>query len=360
LVIAAIAFFPAQVARASDAPHNASSPVGPDNCQSCHKLHNAPGATLTNQLGNYNLCESCHATQGPNFGFPWVSDDQAVPGAKGHSHRWDANTTSPNHGALPPLTTAMSIRLEGGKLYCSTCHDQHTGAQNGGTQHASFVVGTPNTPLAWDGLSTARVSLDAVAVGAAPMGYLLKVVVAGGAGTAKFQLSNDNGFSWFGWNGSAWVAGDPNGKLTGAAVALNDSNNPANVKVTFTGTMTVGDQWRFYVSYPFLRIPNASSELCEDCHRPWTQTAANVNGTPGGNVPAVVFGTTVFSHPVGEGLANSYDRIGAVLDANGALQTVGDGLKTNDLKLDATNKVRCMTCHYLHQADSNSLTEDAR
>jgi hypothetical protein len=77
-------------------------------------------------------------------------------------------------------------------------------------------------------------------------------------------------------------------------------------------------------------------------------------------------GVKVFSHPSGPGVTlnanlQGYDRAtSALLDASGVVQTTGDGNSTNDLSLGSDSTVRCMTCHYPHNADSNSLTVDGR
>jgi hypothetical protein len=95
-----------------------------------------------------------------------------------------------------------------------------------------------------------------------------------------------------------------------------------------------------------------------------------------GTGSGVVLGTTVFSHPVGQGLntnAQGYDRASnAILDADGTLQPAyaqttgrplpagGDGIASNDLALDASGLVNCLTCHHPHNADSNSLSVNPR
>jgi len=75
-------------------------------------------------------------------------------------------------------------------------------------------------------------------------------------------------------------------------------------------------------------------------------------------------GQTYLSHPVGAALARSYDRDPTlILDANGASTQAGagnDGIATNDIRLSPTNKVTCLSCHSIHNADSNSLSADPR
>lgn len=335
--------FGAGVASASDPPHDSSSSPA-ITCISCHSLHRAQGGAITTVVGNANLCMSCHLSV-PNFA--WPAESQAQPGAQGKSHRWDAAAINAMHGAQAPIDARLATRLSAGSLQCSTCHDQHAGADAfKGTQRTSVAVGSSITRTA--GTGTGTLALNQPSATATARGYRIEIVVPGAPPTATFRVSNDNGVSWWGWTGAAWAPGVATGRPCGASVQLNDG---ANVTMTFAGTFVAGDAWNFYVSYPFLRMPNDASQLCEDCHLPRVQAALAVES--GGD------GTKVFSHPVGEALARSYDRA-AILDADGQAQSVGDGNKTNDLNLDGTGRVRCMTCHNPHNADSNSLTQDPR
>jgi predicted CXXCH cytochrome family protein len=347
---------------ASDAPHDASQGKS---CTSCHIAHNALGGALTTTAGNANLCFSCHTTT--SFGFPWVNSDQGVPGGNGNSHRWGSPAVNAEHDAQLPAFSDIAnvINNNGGNLICSACHDQHTGAgkvvAKGGsaaaTQHLSAVAKTPNT-------GTGAVTVAAPAAAAAAKGYLIEIVASGAPGTATFRLSNDNATSWWGWSGTAWVAyaGNPRTTPATGTVALNDGTN---VAVSFSGTLAAGERYSFYVSYPMLRLDtltntvNSSNDLCEQCHLMRVMTTARVEGTDPAYLPD---GTRKFSHPVGVALANAYDRTvatnGPILDANGGGQGTpqADAIRTNDLMLfGAGNAVRCLSCHYVHNATSNSL-----
>lgn len=367
---------------ALDAPHDASN--NPKvTCKTCHTLHQAPGVSLTNRDGNALLCESCHGLMTGSFGFPWSATDQATPGQGGIHHRWDAPALSPSHGAEPPVGAAMALVVEraGGNAVCSSCHDVHDGASAnpaGARQHLSVPLGAPLARMT--GAGTGSVAVTSVAPDAVARGYAIRIVLGGPVGSATFQVSNDGGTSWFGWNpalsGGAgdWEAANPDGRPIPASgvVALDDGTR---VVVTFTGSAadsfvapvvtpaTPGDRWAgFYVSYPALRMSIAASELCEDCHRSRVQSSARVTNA---DASFKVDGVNVFSHPAGPGvtLSRAYDRTqgsnGPILDDGGVPQVgAGDGDATNDLVLDAAGQVRCLTCHSVHHADSNAGTPD--
>jgi predicted CXXCH cytochrome family protein len=372
LLIAAIAAGPG-FASAADAPHDRS--FTPGSCTTCHQMHNAPGASLTSVKGNANLCASCHiasAVPGEAIVFPWVTSDQAVPGEGGAHHRWDGSVTNGDAGASPPTTTAMQRYTQEGALQCSSCHNTHSAgkALAGSRLHASVQLATPLARHAALGGADPAVGdpggrlVVNVPANAAPnaKGYLVQIVAAGPLGAATFRISNDNGASWWGCNGTSWaayVAAPSNACTTGQDLPLNDG---ANVQVTFTGASFLqGDAWRFYVSYPFLRVSNDADALCLECHRSMRQGWRATRGLDPAHPPD---GATLFSHPVGEGLnANGRGHDVAtqddIVDANGAPQAQGDGLATNDLSL-VGGTVGCLTCHAVHSADSNSLSEDPR
>jgi predicted CXXCH cytochrome family protein len=361
LATAALALGAAPAARASDAPHDASGNFG---CTDCHMLHNAKGSALTSTTANYNLCASCH-TNPSRYGWPWATGDQATPGAGGDSHHWSApaaGATADEHGAVAPAAAGMAQRItaNAGTLSCSVCHDQHSGASKVAAQGGAALATQSISPVT---KTSAAGTLTVASVGATtpPRGFLVKFSTA-----TTYKVSNDNGLSFFFWNGTAWAA-DTTGTGAGRPVVLATPQalSDATVQVTFGGTFAANDTFKFYVSYPFLRVEptmTSANDLCESCHAQRVQSELNTEGVSGAPLGTVTLGTTVFSHPVNESLNHAYDRKGAstqgaILDASGVTQAVGDGNKTNDLRLfgPTADTVRCLSCHYPHQQPSNSL-----
>lgn len=351
LVVLAPAF-----AGALDAPHDRS--YLPSNCQQCHQLHNALGASLTTQVTITDACLSCHTTYGGaghRLGFPWVSGDQAVAGVSGAQHRWSGLAVNAGVGATTPTDPEMAKRIIAGKLECSVCHNQHSANKTfapATSMHTSYAVGTayPETNV---GGGTATLTIQSAdATNAVPKGYRLRVVSAG-----NVAVSHDAGLSWFKPTintGATWVADTavPVGGPYSTAVDLA-MDDPA-IRVRLTAGAAVGDYWAFYVSFPMLRAPNLSGSICLSCHADRAQTHLAVES--GGD------GVKVFSHPVGESLNNNakgYDRT-VPLDADGGVGALGDTNATNDLMLGSGGVVGCTSCHAPHNADSNSLTVDPR
>src|SRR5512133_2169906 len=209
LLVAAVLLLVPPGARALDPPHDGSQGTG---CADCHRMHRALGDSRATTEITANVCESCHASitdpDLKHFGFPWTGGDQAVPGAKGHSHRWDADVT--NRGARVPTSPDMAARLDNGKITCSTCHTEHhsggkpgDATSRGGSQH----VGGPNGGTvsigdpwyATSGAGTGRMNLETVTAVAAPKGYRVRVS-ATGANTVSFKLSHDRGKSWYAYS----------------------------------------------------------------------------------------------------------------------------------------------------------------
>lgn len=353
VVAVVVALLPA-LAAAQSAPHDASLTDG--NCSSCHTLY------MSSAVGqDYNAaCLSCHANRPGSFGFPWLSSDQAGQGKGGNQHSWSGYADNATAGAKRPATS-LSRHLMSGRLQCVTCHNPH---QAGPTlapkrMHTSIPQNTAVDESGGPSEGTAKLTLT-VAAQANPAGYRLRIQSVD-AGGGAFIMSHAYGLAtptWLNWNGSAWIEGPVDGPghpfTNGVAVALDDPK----VSVKWTAGAAVGNYWDFYVSYPFLRMSVNADQICFQCHGEMRMTHVRVRGDDPGYRPD---GVRRFSHPVGQKLnANllGTDRA-APLSAVGVAQVDGGVSSTSDLKLD-NGFVRCTTCHAVHNADSNSLTEDPR
>lgn len=338
LPLAALGFLWAGSLLAQDPPHWSSTSLTINCTTQCHTLHQALGGGLTSSASNVNLCQSCHNPTGDASGLPINNADKAVPDTGGTSHAFDVSTVHPQLDTQDPVESEMLLRVMGGQVVCSTCHNQHKGEQPfGGTSRIS-----PADQVTALG-STGGVTSGGTFTGAAGVWYLVEITKAGDQSNAEFRYSKDNGTSWF--------AVQP----TGGSVSLD-----SGVTVSFAvGSYVVGERWELSAGWPFLRVAldtgdnDVGSEYCRDCHRSWVMDHNDVRAYDG----------SYKSHPVGVGLnvnTRGYDRA-TPLDGNGADQGGGggDANPTNDLTLDGDGNVQCLSCHGVHFADSNTQTVDA-
>lgn len=323
-----------------DPPHWSSVSIYEDCTSTCHTSHSSLGSPLTQAESNVNSCLSCHNSTGTAQELPISQVEEADPGNQGRHHSFNKNAIKPDYGAEIPQNNEMALRIMGSKVVCSTCHNQHNASQS--------IGGKPRISQAKKiaGSGTGTLSSSGVYNGTNGNWYLVEIDSPGSQATATFRWSKDNGISWI-QQGVNCGDGNP--------VILDNG-----VYVTFSGgasSFQVGDRWEFYGSYPFLRIPmdlgdNSSQKFCRDCHRSWTMTHTEVESYDG----------NIKSHPIGIGLnanGKGYDRA-SPLDGNGNPQGgLGeDGIVSNNYKMDSSGNLQCYTCHNVHYADSNTLTED--
>lgn len=99
-------------------------------CNACHITHDALGGTLTNTLGNSNLCLSCHVSTGAASAKPFSNADKAIPGTSGTSHAWDVASVNSTYETVLTTDPDMVLRVDAGNITCSTCHNQHNSNTN--------------------------------------------------------------------------------------------------------------------------------------------------------------------------------------------------------------------------------------
>jgi hypothetical protein len=370
LAAAVVALLP-RVAGAQAAPHDKI-----DTNASCYYCHNLAVATPTGAYDYIQACLGCHNKPGHAFGFPWVATDEAKPGFTGNSHNWSGLADNPVRGASSARLNPQW--LIDGKLQCVICHNPHdpNPANTPASMHTSLPIGVATAKTGTsnaDTSGTATLTLTAAAQ-AQPTGLRLKIAsVTGGGGS--FVMSPQSTWAlgnWYTWNGSSWVTGPDTGPGRPFTNGVDVPLDSAGASVRWTAGARVGDYWDFYIAYPGSRFASTNDNWCLVCHEQRVMNHVRARGMDRGYLPN---GIRKFSHPVGVPLnVNGFgtDRT-RVLDADGTQVTdiegkIGtstsdgaDSLKnaTNDLILNG-GIVQCTTCHRVHNADSNSLTRDAR
>ena len=211
----------------ADPPHWSSATLNIDCSSQCHTLHHAAGGGLTSNASNINLCLSCHNPAGSASGMAVSNADKAIPGVLGSSHSFDATAVNAEYGAQAPMHAQMSLRLPGGNIVCSTCHDQHAATP---ADPATANVGTPRISAAkkiTSFLSTATVTSGGTFTGADGVWYLVEVQSVA-PNPETFRWSKDNGVSWM----AQGVA-----MARGTAVTLSPNGNGATVTFGASGTL---------------------------------------------------------------------------------------------------------------------------
>ncbi len=299
--------------RASDPPHDSTS------CLSCHKLHKAPGGTLTSVAGNGNLCISCHASGGSASAKPFATGDLALP-----------------TGGLPTGVTAAG-----------TSHRWDSGPQG----HATFKGGAATA-------STGTVTPSGAYAGAYPTTIEIKITVAGNVGTAQFQWRSTS-------VAGAWGASSANLATASTPVAIPGSG----VSVAFangTGTsFQANDVWHLYLRTELRTPANAEMAvrlergalMCSTCHDQHSQAnspfdpaapvAAGLNGRHFQRIPNDRDQMCVDCHNA----RNQTTTGGTTHPINLPIPVNGNYTTTRtSAKLDTTSKVQCQSCHKVHYA----------
>ncbi|MBI5494964.1 MAG: hypothetical protein HY904_08035 [Deltaproteobacteria bacterium] len=308
-------------AAATDAPHDFATLA--NGCNDCHQVHNAPGLNLTKTAGNANLCMSCHASGQMASTLPFSSADQAVPRTSGSSHRWDANVVNVAAGATAP--TNPNLRLDTGKLMCSTCHDPHSQANAPFDPNASATAGAAGRHLQRIANNANQACLDC---------------------HTSWVMSSVNEAAWTGANlshpsGVAANVADPTFFATPHDSTGVDQVAAISGRATSAGTTTtLNDNTKAWVV-------NALAGL-------------NIRFTSGANKNLVRLVSANTATQVTFAAASSATAL------NDRYEIDRDGNTSNNLVLDnagtpsfTTGNVVCMSCHGVHYADSNTATYDS-
>lgn len=346
---------------AQDPPHWVSTSIDINCTTQCHTPHHAPGNRLTAAANNVNLCQACHNPAGLASALPLNSADAAQRGITGTSHAFNVPAIQDFDGdgiddvvePDPLINKQMSLRILGGNVVCSTCHNQHRSESGFG---GNSRIGDTH-PVQVDPATTGSIGTTGEFTGPVGLWYLVEIVNTGNEGNTEFRFSKDNGLSWL---PNLCSPGNLGPCLTSNGAVPVDLDN--GVQVVFaTGSYTQGDRWEFSAAWPFLRETldtgdNTSADrFCRDCHRAWVMDTAAV-GT---------FDGTIKSHPVGVSFPTNPERFHSFpLDGNGQAQNGAgatadvDGNPTNDYRFDGSGNLQCLTCHGIHFVDSNTQTVD--
>ncbi len=324
LVMLAAAWLPGY---ALDPPHDISNAI---DCINCHTPHGAPGGSITREAGNPNLCMTCHTPAGLAGNRPFSDADQALPGVRGNSHRWDSGPSG--HVERQPGNTS-SGSLRAGGVFSGRIENRYTITINlgGNTGLATFdwsdtagnngsgVTGS-DVPLA-EGLLLDFADGDAAPSFVAGDSWLLE---------ARTDLRLPNFGDPFERPMSQRLAGVRNlgGGVFDTTYAkvvcsvCHDQHSQENQPFDPSAPPFLGDGSGAGRHYQ--RRDNDANQMCVVCHAARNVTAASQG-----------------SHPVGVTLPG------------------GDFQPPATLPLDNASRVVCMTCHSPHYADSGGANAGA-
>ncbi|WP_243322182.1 cytochrome c3 family protein [Geothrix sp. SG200] len=301
---------------ASDPPHNSANNI---QCVSCHKLHKAPGGTLTTVSGNVNLCLSCHS-DGAKVSKALYNSDQSVPAsaslvgsaAGGTSHRWDSSA-------------------------------------------AGRLIKTTNN-------STATITPSGDYTGAYPATIMIKVDTTLGATTGKATVTCTQTIDGTTWTaiGTSFTTSTTPQLLTGTGVSLAFSS---------TGTFAANDVFYLYVR-PDLVNPTSimatrlegGKMMCSTCHDQHLQANAPFDPT----APGITSGTG----SAGRHFQRVRNDDGSMCGDCHAPRNVGKGGTSHPVNLPvagaantkapttvpltSSGNVHCLSCHDFHGAPTTT------
>lgn len=351
-----------------DSPHNrtwttnTTKQVG---CSGCHVARSAPGPSGT-QAANPTLCKSCHAsgeTEAPEK--PFADSDQANWATlTGTSHSWSAtlpDTSDPNNNfGLRSWTSIQTYHLYANYVkfrgvVCSTCHNQHVQSRM-----ASEPIEPNRNRDPWEPFARPYSSINSSGDSGTATG-----------GSTTQIIDADRGPLW---TANMWT--NFYVKMTSGPTTINRgairpiSSNDANsltVSSAFPASVQNGDRYEI-IGRHFQRITNDTNQMCEECH--WYRSANWVTSVR-------EYTGNYLSHPVSKSLTTVsypdqfnpaplepvyvFSPAGTIAAQTGIRYRDNGGNDTNftnNIVLDAENKVRCLSCHRIHYGDSDSTTVD--
>jgi hypothetical protein len=326
--------------------------------------HNSLGPSYTNQETNELLCISCHKIGGAASALPFSSTDKAVVGTSGTSHSWGVSMEagvaplnlaagSPNNKyglktAAEVTDAALQARLQGAgnKVSCSVCHDQHS--QDNAT---------------WNPYSAPALKGAKQESGAATSGGTTATI----NDTAKSWSNN----GWVGYYVRIMMGNSAN--LGSVSQITANTATQLAVSPAFPAAVAAGDKYEI-LGKGFLRTRNDLDQLCVACHAYRVPTSVPTGGVSQTDVRT--WDGNVKSHPINKaftattkGVADASQYNSAPLEPASAGWAPQAGFRYhinggtdrnvyNNLVISYDGQIKCLTCHSVHYADSNSATPD--
>lgn len=307
-------------ARALDPPHDISRNI---NCINCHTPHGAAGGSITRADGNPNLCMTCHNPAGLASNRPFADADQALPGIRGISHRWDSG---PSGHVQPAAGNTSSGSIRSGGVFTGRIERVFTlTISSGGDTGSALFDWVDDAGNTGSGISGTDVALAD--------GLVLDF--ADGAGSPSFVP------------GDSWVL------RVRTDLRLPDFDNPAERQMAARlAEITRNPDRSFNTTY--------AKVVCSVCHDQHSQENAPFDpAAPAFNGPGTGEGRHYQREP------NDLNQMCLVCHSARDVQSSAGGshpvrvpIPAGDfqtpplLPLDANAEVACLSCHSPHFTDS--------
>ncbi len=328
-------------------------------CNDCHSSASANPSKL--KLSDSNLCLFCHVTGGGGGidpgrvgdNKPFSEGDQAVVGTSGNSHGWSTFLPIANNADNP-----YGLRF----IYrCSTgdpAHNTQTACTSAGGTWMPLNVLIERSLQKFGECRKSEGTGEILYCSTGNPAHNTKDLCTAAGGTWVYNQTTCESASNRTNFGARWKS---LATCSACHMAHVHTRNPWDPSAPTT--YTTGGEGR-----KFLRMDNNLNQLCEECHY-WMKPTTTYNGVSRTNVR--VYDGMPKSHPIGMTLpsndasyfstpvepetANWASQLGGT---RAHLNNGGDTNLTNNLVLDSTGNIRCMTCHGVHYTDSDTSTTD--